>query len=186
MDYLLLFIAAIAQLASLYWGITTPLKEQRSHAHRLRLATAAAVGILCLFIFGVRERLAKAQPDYDYAYLVQMGTTNNDEAAFFFNATHNIDVIDVALWVTNGPFLRRNRFEHIRQGMQADYLYALGIGDWTLDIDAPGEHGKMLQRLIIEERNGSPVVTFSRVIEKGDHGLRKCQTPRTQLGIPLC
>jgi hypothetical protein len=73
MDYLLLFIAAIAQLASLYWGITTPLKEQRSYAHRLRLATAAAVGILCLTIFGVRERLAKAQPDYDYAYLVQIG-----------------------------------------------------------------------------------------------------------------
>jgi hypothetical protein len=185
MDYLLLIIAAVTQFASVYWGLTTPLKEQRGHAYRLRLAAAAGIGILCLAILGLRERSAKAQPDYDYAYLVPAGTAN-DQVLFFFKSTHNIDVLDVALWVTKGSFQRRDRFEHIRQGAQADTIYPLAIGDWTLDIDAPGEHGKMLQHLIIERKDGIPVVTFSRVTEKGTHGLRMCQTPRTQLGISLC
>ena len=127
----------------------------------------------------------KTAPDYDYAYLVPAGAIDG-EAAFLFNATHNIGVLDVALRVTDGPYRRRDRFEHIREGVQGDVLYRIGIGDWTLDLDAPGRYGKILQRLIIEEKDGLPTVTFSRVTQKSNHGLRLCQTPRTQLSIPLC
>jgi hypothetical protein len=106
--------------------------------------------------------VARSQTDYDYAYLVPAGAANS-EAVFFFDATNNLNVLDVALRVTDGPYRRRDRFEHIRKGVQADILYHVGIGDWTLDIDALGEHGKILQHLIIEEKDGLPAVTFSRV-----------------------
>jgi hypothetical protein len=95
-------------------------------------------------------------------------------------------VLDVALRVTNGPYRRRDRLEHVRHGAQADTVYGIGIGDWTSDVDAPGAHGKVLQHLIIEEKDGTPTATFSRVTAKDRHGLRMCQTPRTELGIPLC
>jgi hypothetical protein len=143
------------------------------------------IGILCLAAIGLREQWIKARPDYDYAYLVQIGA-KDDEGVFFFNASANIDVLDITLRVTDGPYQRRNRFEHIREGVQSDIDYRIGIGDWTLDIDAPGQHGKVLQHLIIEEKDGLPTVTFSRVTLKSGQGLRMCQTPRTQLGIPLC
>ena len=181
----LLLVAAVAQLAPFYWNLTVALKEQHSYRNRLQFFIAGAVGVLCLTIIGVRENVARSQTDNDYAYLVPAGAANN-EAVFFFDATNNLNVVDVALRVTDGPYRRRDRFEHIREGVQADILYHVGIGDWTLDIDAPGEHGKMLQHLIIEEKDGLPTVTFSRVTRKGNHGLRMCQTPRTQLGIPPC
>jgi hypothetical protein len=152
---------------------------------RMRLTIAAAFAIFCLGLIALREKLTSNEADYDYAYLVQIGAKNN-EGVFFFNATHNIDVIDVALRMTDGPYQRRDRFEHIRQDVQSDIDYRIGIGDWTLDIDAPGQYGKVLQHLIIEEKDGLPTVTFSRVTLKDGHGLRMCQTPRTQLGIPLC
>jgi hypothetical protein len=185
MDYVLLAISAATQLAALYWGITTPLKEQRSYVYRLRLVVATAIGVLSIAIFAFREQLAKTTSDYDYAYLLPIGA-EKDQAVFFFNATHNLDVLDVALRITNGPYQRRDRFDHIREGLQSDFPYSIRIGDWTLDIDAPRKYGKMVQHLIIEEKDGVPTVTFMRVTRKGNHGLRMCQTPRTQLGIPLC
>jgi hypothetical protein len=181
----LLLIATAAQLGAVYWEFTIPPKERHSYRNRLHFAIAGAIGILCLVTIGLGDVWARSKPDYDYAYLVAAGTINN-EAAFFFDATHNIDVLDVALRVTDGPYRRRDRFDHVRQGVQSDFIYRVGLGDWTLDLDAPGEYGKVLQRLIIEEKDGLPIVTFSRVMRKGGHGLKVCQTPRTQLGIPLC
>jgi hypothetical protein len=181
----LLLVAASAQLGAVYWEFTITPKERHSYRNRLHFAIAGAIVVLCVGMIGLRDVLARSKPDYDYAHLVPAGAINN-EAAFFIDATHNIDVLDVALRVTDGPYRRRDRFEHVRQGAQSDFIYSVGLGDWSLDLDAPGESGKVLQHLIIEEKDGVPIVTFSRVTRKGGHGLRMCQTPRTQLGIPLC
>lgn len=181
----LLIGAAAAQLGAVYWDLTIDPKERHIYRNRLHFAIAGVISVLCVAIIGLRDLSARSKPDYDYAYLVPAGAINT-EAAFFFNATHNIDVLDVALRATDGPYRRRDRFDHIRQGVQSDFIYRIGLGDWTLDVDAPGEYGKMLQHLIIEEKDGLPILTFSRVTRKGYHGLKMCQTPRTQLGIPLC
>ena len=181
----LLFVATVAQLGAVYWELTIAPKDRHGYRNRLHFPIAGTIAVLCIGTIGLRDLLARSKPEYDYAYLVPAGAIDM-EAAFFFNATHNIDVLDVALRVTDGPYRRRDRFDHIRQGVQSDFIYRIGLGDWTLDVDAPSEHGKVLQHLIIEEKDGLPIVTFSRVTRKGNHGLKICQTPRTQLGIPLC
>jgi hypothetical protein len=180
----LLFVATAAQLGAVYWELTIAPKERHSYRNRLHFAIAGTIAVLCIGTIGLRDLLVRSKPDYDYAYLVPAGAVGT-EAAFFFDATHNIDVLDVALRVTDGPYRRRDRFDRVRQGVQSDFIYRVGLGDWTLDVDAPGEYGKVLQHLIIEEKDG-PIVTFSRVTRKGYHGLKICQTPRTQLGVPLC
>jgi hypothetical protein len=181
----LLFVLTATQLGAVYWELTIAPKERHSYRNRFHFAIAGAIAVLSIGTIGLRDLSAGSKPEYDYAYLVPAGAVEM-EAAFFFDATHNLAVLDVALRVTDGPYRRRDRFEHIREGVQADILYRIGIGDWMLDLDAPGQYGKVLQHLIIEEKVGLPTVTFSRVTRKGNHGLRMCQTPRTQLGIPLC
>src|SRR5271157_5889899 len=99
----LLLIAAAAQLGAIYWELTIAPKERHSYRNRLHFAIATTIGVLCVAIIGLRDLSARSKPDYDYAYLVPAGAIDT-EAAFFFNATHNIDVLDVALRVTDGPY----------------------------------------------------------------------------------
>ena len=174
--FVLSLIAVGAQLYAFHLG-TRVQQGHKEDTHRARLSAATAIGILAIMANSFLERWNKSQPQYDYAYLVPIST---------FNATDNLDVLDVALRTTRGAYQRRNRFDHVRRGAQSDTIYAIGPGDWTLDIDAPGDHGKVLQRLLIENENGKPAVTFSRVTRKDSYNLVMCQSPTTRKGIPPC
>jgi hypothetical protein len=44
--------------------------------------------------------------------------------------------------------------------VQSDFIDDVGLGDWTLDLDASGKYGKVLQHLIIDAKHLAPNLAF--------------------------
>jgi len=122
-------------------------------------------------------------PQWNHAYLVP-GYIDGSQIVFFFRSTGNLKMVSVDLYRTGTDFRPYQLYPLIREGRESLPNVRLPVGDWTLDIDAVGRYGKMLERIIIETDSvGKPVVTFMRVTRNRD-GVLMCQTPKQR--PPLC
>ena len=155
-------VAALGQCVTLFWWRVLP-----------KSAIAGTVVGAAASILITIEQAAK---EWNYAYLVP-AYVNGNQLMFFFKATANLESVTIAHYPTGqngGPL---DVIPLIRQGKESWPAIALSVGDWIFDIDALGAYGKVLQRIVIEQRDGRPVLTFSPVDRKGTH-TTVCYTPK--------
>jgi len=63
-------------------------------------------------------------------------------------------------------------------------LVLLQAGDWTIDVDGPGNKQTVRQRLVMRIKDGHVEITASRVVRKSNNETL-CETPKRGR-IPLC
>jgi hypothetical protein len=143
------------------------------------IALFAAVGI------AATTTADEISPEWQYARLVPVGSVG-DKVIFFFRATANLQSVSYARYTTSNLNMGAyTLIPLIRKGMESLPREALSQGDWTFDIDALGDYGKVLQRIIIDDdANGKPAVIYSRVMRKFV-GSVICQSPKRRFA-PSC
>lgn len=150
--------------------------------HKPVLAIAGTVG----FVATAGIAVVQGIQDWDYAYLVPVSPIGN-QILFVYRSTGNLQLVTVNKfdWQTGRPLpIEQPRL--IRKGKESTPNVQLPIGDWGFDIDALGDCGKVLERIVIEPApaNGYPTVTFVRVKRKCTRVLI-CQTPPMKF-VPPC
>ena len=172
-------ILTLAQIATVFLGFRQAAPDDKQRA--ILLSAIAAVAALGLVILSIK-------PQFDYARLDLRPTIRmspDGKAVFFFRATNDLQWVSYAQGKTNDPTDPRlfDFIPLIRKGEESIPRKWLEPGDWTFDIDAVNEYGKISQRVIFESEGGLPKLTFMRVTRK-PHAIL-CQTPKRRF-TPLC
>ena len=131
----------------------------------------------------------REKPEHDYTFLLldpEQAQVVDGKVTLFAKSTGEMDGVRVCFSLT-GDYHSPNYSDcgpPFHSGEQNASFGTVGMGDYTIDIDADTKLGKVRERLDIVENHGKAVTVFSRV-QRRETGEVLCEMP-PHAGVKPC